>query len=62
MKKERLNGKVVVPIEGVLVHTKEEVIIILEVVFMIIVTNVVKKGVDLLNIDLLKVGKIIEML
>ena len=50
MTKTRLSGKVVV-------HTKEEAILILEVVFVVIVLDVVKKG-----IDLLKVGRIIEML
>ena len=30
-------------------------------VFVVIVTNVVKKGIDLLNVDLLKVGRIIEI-
>ena len=62
MTKTRPSGKVVAHIEEVLDLTKEEVILILEVVFMVIVTNVVKKGIDLLNVDLLKVGKIIEML
>ena len=62
MKKTRPSRKEVAHTEEVLDPTKEEVILILEVVFMVIVTNVVKKGIDLLNVYLLKVGKIIEML
>ena len=61
MKKERTNGKVVIIIEEVLILTKEEVILILEVDFMVIVLDVEKKGIDLLNVDPLKVGRIIEM-
>ena len=61
MTKTRLSGKVVVLIEEVLVLTEEEVILILEVDFMIIVLDVAKKGIDLLNVDLLKVGRIIEI-
>ena len=57
MIKTRTSGKVVVHTEEVLDLTEEEVILILEVVFMVIVLDVVKKG-----IDLLKVGRIIEML
>ena len=45
-----------------MVLTNEEVILILEVVSVVIVSNVVKKGMDLLNIYLLKVDRIIEML
>ena len=62
MTNTRLSGKVVAHNEKVLDLTKEEVILILEVVFVVIVTNVLKKGIDLLNVDLLKVGKIVEML
>ena len=47
--KERLSGKVVIITEEVLVLTKEEVILILEMVFMVIVLDVVKKGIDPLN-------------
>ena len=62
MTKTRLSGKVVVHTKEVLDLTKEEVILILGVVFGVIVLDVVKKGIDLLNVDLLKVGKIIGML
>ena len=55
MAKTRLSGKVVV-------ITEEEVILILEVVFMVIVSDVVKKGIDPLSVDPMKVGKEIEML
>ena len=61
MIKKRLSGKEVAHIEEVLDLTKEQLILILEVVFVVTVTNVVKKGIDLLNVDILKVGKIIEM-
>ena len=46
MTKERMNGKVVIFIEEVLVPTEEEVILILEVVFMVIILDVLKKGID----------------
>ena len=62
MIKARLNGKVVVLTEEALILTREEVIPILEVDFMVLVLHVVKKGIDLLNVDPLKVGRIIEML
>ena len=62
MTKARLSRKVVVHIEEVLDHIEEEVILILEVVPMVIFSDVVKKGIDLLNVDLLKVARIIEML
>ena len=62
MTKTRPSGKVVVHTEEVLDLTKEEVILTLEVVSMVIVSDVVKKGIDLLNVDLLKVGRIIEIL
>ena len=61
MTKERLNVKVVILIEEALILTKEEVILILEVDFMVIVLDVVKRDIDLLNVDLLKVGRIIEI-
>lgn len=54
MIKTRSNGKVVVHNEEVLVLTKEEVILFIEVVFMVIVSNVLKRGIDLLNADPLK--------
>ena len=60
--KDKNEWKGVVHTEEVLDLTEEEVILILEVVFMVIVSDAVKKGIDLLNVDLLKVGKIIEML
>ena len=44
--------KVVVNTKEVLDLTEEEVILILEVVSMVIVSDVVKKGIDLLNVDL----------
>ena len=62
MKKARLNGKVVILTEEALILTEEEVIPILEVDFMVIVSDVVKRDIDLLNVDLLKVEKLIEML
>ena len=62
MIKARPNGKVVIIIEEVLILIEEEVILILEVDFMLIVSDVAKKGIDLLNVDILKVDRIIEML
>ena len=62
MTKVRPNGKVVILTEEALILIGEEVILILEVDFMVIVLDVEKKGIDLLNVDLLKVGRIIEML
>ena len=61
MTKPRPSGKAVILIE-ILVLTEEEVILILEVDFMVIVSDVIKRDIDLLNVDLLKVGRIIEML
>ena len=58
MTKERSNGKVVILTKEVLILTKEEVILILEVHFMVIVSDVVKRDIDLLNVDPLKVGKV----
>ena len=62
MTKARLNGKVVILTEEALILTAEEVILILEVDFMVIVLDVAKKGIDLFNVDPLKVGRIIETL
>ena len=62
MIKARLSGKVVVHTEVVLVLTEEKVILILEVDFMVIVLDVVKRDINLLNVDPLKVDRIIEML
>ena len=62
MTKTRPSGKVIAHTKEVLDLTEEEVILILEVVFMVIIIDVVKKGIDLLNVDHLKVAKIIEML
>ena len=62
MKKIRMSGKVVVLTDEVLDLAGEEVTLILEVVSMVIVSDVVKRDIDLLNLDLLKVGRIIEML
>ena len=60
--KARLSGKVVILTKEVLVLTEEEVILTLEVVSMVIVSDVVKKGIYILNVDLPKVDRIIEML
>ena len=62
MEKTRLSGKVVILTKEALILIEEEVILILEVDFMVIVLDVEKKGIDLLNLDLLKVGRIIEIL
>ena len=62
MTKTRPSGKEVAHTDEVLDLTKEEVILILEVVSMVIVLDVVKKEIDPLNVDPLKVGKVIEML
>ena len=62
MTKERLNGKVVILTEEVTILIEEEVILILEVVFMQIILEVVKRDIDHLNLDPLKVGMVIEML
>ena len=45
--------------EEALILIEEEVIIILEVYFMVIVSDVVKRDIDLLNVDPLKVDRII---
>ena len=47
MTRARPSGKMVILTEEVLVLTKEEVILILEVVFVVIVLDVVKKGIYL---------------
>ena len=70
--KKKLNGRMMIKIRPsvkVVVHTKEvivlikeEVILILEVVFIIIVSNVVKKGIDSVNVEHLKVGKVTKIL
>ena len=57
MIKERESGKVVILTKEVLVLNEEEVILILEVVFVVIVSNVVKKGIDHLSVDPLKNGQ-----
>ena len=62
MTKARPNGKVVILTEEAPIFIEEEVILILEVDFMVIFLDVAKKGIDLLNVDPLKVGRIIEML
>ena len=62
MTKTRPNGNMVVLTEEVLVLIEEELIHILEVVLVVIVSNVVKKGIDILNVDLIKMGRIIEIL
>ena len=62
MTKERPSGKVVIHTEEVLVLIEEEVILTLEVDLMVIVSDVVKRDIDLLNVDSLKVDRIIEML
>ena len=58
----RLSGKVVAHTEEVLDFTEEELILILEVVFVIIVLDVVRKGIDPLNVDPMKVGKLTKKL
>ena len=45
-----------------LILIEEEVILILEVDFMVIVSDVVKRNIDLLSVDPLKMGKVTEML
>lgn len=50
MRKTRLSGKVVIPTEEVLVLTEEDVILILDVIFMVIISDVTKKGIDPLSI------------
>ena len=48
--------------EEVLDLIEEDIILILEVDFMVIISDVVKRDIYILNVDLLKVGRIIEML
>ena len=62
MTKVRLNGKVVILTKEVLVLIEEEVILILEVVFVVIVSDVANKGIDPLNVDPMKMGKVKEIL
>ena len=62
MIKARLNGKVVILTKEALILTREEVIPILEVDFMVIFLGVVKRDIDLLNVDPLKVEKVKKML
>jgi hypothetical protein len=63
MIKERLGGKVVILTEEVLVLRKEEVILFLEVVFMVIDSDVAKKGIDPSSVGTLgKMNKVIEIL
>ena len=54
MKKTRPSGKVEVHTKEVLVFIKEEVILILEVVFLVIVSDVAKKSIDPLSVDTLR--------
>ena len=51
----------VILIEEALIVIEEEEIPILEVDFMVIVLDVAKKGIYILNVDPWKVGRIIEM-
>ena len=60
--KARSNGKVVILTEEALILTEEEVILILQVDFMVINLDVAKKEIDPLNVDILEVGRIIEIL
>ena len=53
MKMERPNGKVVILTEEALILTEEEVILILDVDFMVIVLDVVKRDIDILNVQIL---------
>ena len=62
LKKTRPSGKVVVHAEEVLDLIEEKVIPILEMVFLVIASDVLKRDIDLLNVDPLKMGKVIEML
>ena len=62
MTKTRLSGKVAVHTEEVLDLTKEKVILILEVVFEVIVLDVAKRDIDLLNVDTLRMGKLTKIL
>ena len=62
MTKTRTSGKVVVYTEEVLVFTKEEVILILKFIFMVVVSDVVKRDTNILNVDALKEGKLTKIL
>ena len=58
--KARLSGNVAILIEELLVLTEEEVILILEVGFVVIILDVVKKSIGPLSVDnLVKLNKII---
>ena len=59
--KERLSGKVVIPTEVVLVPTKEDVILTLEVDFMVNLIDVMAKVIDPLNVKVM-VRILVEML
>ena len=63
--RENMSGKMMTKVglnEKVVIFTEEEVILIVEVVFVVIVLDVVKKGIDILSVDLLTVGKVTKML
>ena len=62
MTRTKMSGKVVVLTKEVPNLTEEEVILIPKVVFMVIVLDVVKRDIDLLNVDPLKVGRVTYML
>ena len=58
----RPSGKVVVLTEEVLDLTEEEIILIPKVVFMVIILDVIKRDIDILNVDPLIVGKVTKIL
>ena len=60
-KKARLSGKVEIPLKVGTVHIEEEVILTLEVDFMVNVIDVVVKVIDLLNVKVM-VRMLVEML
>ena len=51
MLRERPSGKVVILTKEVFVLSEEEVILILEVFFVVIILDAVKKGIDPLSVD-----------
>ena len=59
MIKERPSGEVVVPTEEVLVLIKEDVILSLEEDFMVIILDVAKKDINLLDVDTLVKMKVV---
>jgi hypothetical protein len=61
MIKARPSRKLVIFTEEVLVLIEEDVILTLEVVFMVNVSHVVNKGIDPLSVDPLKVGKVTKI-